>query len=67
MYHNKEESSPEVMSLKNQLGELDYNECNLEDSYRIIKEVKDAAKNKTDHSEVSKSCLLLSKISFSRG
>ena len=67
MYHNKTNAAPEVITLKNQLGELNYNESHLEDSYKLIKEVKDAANNNTDHSEVSKSCLLLSKIAFCRG
>ena len=67
MYHNKTNGTPEVITLKNQLGELDYNESHLEESYNLIKEVKDAAKNNTEHTEVSKSCLLLSKIAFCRG
>ena len=45
---------------------MDYNENNYESSYKIIKEVKESGQNK-EHTEVSKSCLLLSKIAYSRG
>ena len=32
LYNNKSHRSPEIMNLKNQLGELDYNENNYEAS-----------------------------------
>ena len=54
------------MNLKNQLGELDFNESNYESSEKIIKEVRDKGK-KSESSEVSKSCLLLAKIALARG
>ena len=66
LYNAKTESSPEVLTLKNQLGELDFYESNFEHCEKVIKEVKKQGE-KTEHSEISKSCLLLSKIGYVRG
>ena len=66
LYNAKTESSPEVLTIKNQLGELDFYQSNLESSEKIIREVKEQS-TKTDHSEISKSCLLLSRIGYARG
>lgn len=66
LYNNKTKSSPEVISLKNQLGELDFYEAKFESSEKIIKEAKEAAAD-NGHSEISRSCLLLSKIGYARG
>ena len=40
LYNSKTQASPEVMSIKNQMGELDFNQSNFQESERIIKEVK---------------------------
>ena len=37
LYNAKSQSSPEVMSIKNQLGELDFNQSNFEECEKIIK------------------------------
>ena len=44
LYNSKAQSSPEVMSIKNQMGELDFNQSNFEASEKIIREVKEQMK-----------------------
>ena len=39
LYNNKTNASPEVMNLKNQIGQLDFNESKYESSYKITKDV----------------------------
>ena len=39
LYNNKTNASPEVMNLKNQLGELDFNESKYDSSYKVSKDV----------------------------
>ena len=40
VYNTKTSASPEVMSIKNKIGELDFNESNFEQCEKIIQEVK---------------------------
>ena len=66
LYNQRTVGSPEVMSLKNQVGELDYNQSKFEKSYKTVKEVT-TNKNEFHHTEIAKSHFILAKIAFSRG
>ena len=52
------------MSLKNQVGELDYNQSKYEKSYKTVKEMTSSSFH---HTEIAKSHCILAKIAFSRG
>lgn len=41
LYNNKTKDLPEIISLKNQLGELEFYENKFESSEKIIKEAKE--------------------------
>ena len=45
LYNNKTKDSPEVIGLKNQIGDLDFASNNFQSCEEIMKEVKDSAAN----------------------
>lgn len=45
LYNNKAKDSPEVVTIKNQLGELEYGEANFKNCEELIADVKNSASN----------------------